>query len=426
MITQATIIITVLLGFLSIILPRKLFLLPYVIAACFIPADQRIIIMGVDFTVLRILVVCGVFRLFVRNELRFVKKSGYDVLLLSWTILGVFVFVVQWGNTQALINRSGVLFDILGLYWIFRQTIGSWKEIYRVMKMFAVCGIILTGFVAFERMTKTNPFDYLGDVVTGFHRGRYRCRGPYPHSIILGLFWITLCPLFYAFLKYDKKKMLWVGAIAASLAMMIMSASSTPIMTFFAVIVFWFLYKYRIYGKHILMSICGMAVILHFIRGKPVWHLISRIDIFGGSTGWHRYHLINEAINRFGEWCLLGTQSTEHWGYGLGDVTNQYVLEGVRGGFATVVLFVALLVWSVRISGKYSMQRIPLAVKLAAWSICVMTLGHCVSFIAVSYFGQIKMLLYMNFAIIGFMYNDMERINVYEKQMRLANIENNY
>jgi len=31
-------------------------------------------------------------------------------------------------------------------------------------------------------------------------------------------------------------------------------------------------------------------------------------------------------------------------------------------------------------------------------------LGHCLSFIGVSYFGQIMMLLYLMFAIVGFVY----------------------
>ena len=53
---------------------------------------------------------------------------------------------------------------------------------------------------------------------------------------------------------------------------------------------------------------------------------------YRGSTGWHWFYLIDQAIRRVGEWWLIGTRSTGHWGMGLQDVTNQYILEGVWGG----------------------------------------------------------------------------------------------
>ena len=82
MISQATVIITFALVTLTFLVPRKYFLLPYIFAACFVLADQRIIIADLDFTVLRILVVAGFLRIILRGEqLRF-KLNRFDKLVL--------------------------------------------------------------------------------------------------------------------------------------------------------------------------------------------------------------------------------------------------------------------------------------------------------------------------------------------------------
>jgi hypothetical protein len=129
--------------------------------------------------------------------------------------------------------------------------------------------------------------------------------------------------------------------------------------------------------------------------------LISRIDLVGGSTGWHRYHLIDGAIRNINEWALVGTMSTAHWGWGLQDVTNQYVLEGVRGGMLTLALFL-LTLWlgfrQVGIAWRAAPSREALN---WAWAIGVSLFVHAASFMAVSYFGQGQLVWMLSLAAAG-------------------------
>ena len=73
MINQATVVITVFLGILTFVVPKKSFLLPFILAACFIPADQRVIIFDLDFTPLWMLVLVGFLWLLLRGEVRTIK-----------------------------------------------------------------------------------------------------------------------------------------------------------------------------------------------------------------------------------------------------------------------------------------------------------------------------------------------------------------
>jgi hypothetical protein len=122
----------------------------------------------------------------------------------------------------------------------------------------------------------------------------------------------------------------------------------------------------------------------------------------GGSTGWHRYHLIDQSIARVGEWWLWGTPSTAHWGLGLRDVTNQYVLEGVRGGLLTLVLFVILIALAFQGLGQ-RLQRVEHAPAQRAmvWALSVALFMHAMNFLAVSYFGQIIMIWFLILGLAG-------------------------
>jgi len=401
-ITPTTVIITLVLSVWIMVIPRKYFLLPFIVAACFIPGSGRVIIASLDFTPLRICVLFGVLRLLVRGEVIRIHWNKFHKLFVIWLILGAIIYVFRWGDLRTLIYKFGVLFDGLGLYWIFRQNIRSWQCVGLLIKSFAVFAIISVLFVIAERITHVNLFSFLGDVGTGVHRGRYRCFGAFGSSIILGLFWATLIPWFLAYIKAKSDIILNVTAVISSLICVVLSGSSTPFVTVGAILFFFALYRYRAYGRKIALGFCFLLFALHVVMEAPVWHLISRVSVFSGSTGWHRYYLIDEAVKHFPEWMLLGTSDTERWGWGLHDLANQYVFEGVCGGGVTLLVFIILLIYAVKITGAFSLQCDNDIYKWLSWGICVSILGHCVSFLAMTYFTQMKMVLYLTFAIVGF------------------------
>ena len=108
----------------------------------------------------------------------------------------------------------------------------------------------------------------------------------------------------------------------------------------------------------------------------------------------------------------MGCRDVEHWGVFKGDTTNQYVLEGVRGGAITLVIFIILVVQAVRITGICSMASRNRETRILYWGFCVSILGHCVSFWGVSYFGQIMMLLFFTLAIVSFAADRLQVVSV--------------
>jgi hypothetical protein len=301
---------------------------------------------------------------------------------------------------HALIYACGEMFDLIGWYWLFRQRIHSWKDIQFVIKVLSVCILIMVPLIILEWLTGNNPFAILGKIATHSRLERVRCQGAFPHSIMFGLFWATLTPLFFGMAMMDKNKLLYWGAVIASIFAVIASASSSPLLTLFAVLPIIGAFKWRQYTSVAWKIFLLSLVALHIVMKAPVWHLIARFNIVTGSTGWHRYSLIDQAIKHFSEWALLGTRSTEHWGWLHSDITNQYILEGVRGGFVTLALFLIMIYMALKTLLRVSLQKHDQ--QFLAWCIYVAVIGHCVAFFGVSYYGQIMMWWFLLLGIISF------------------------
>ncbi len=387
---------------------RKYILLPYVVGACFAPADQAIVVSTLNFQVLRILVIAGMLRLALRGEIVHVRWNRLDKLILAWFVVSSLVYTAQWMTLAAFVNRCGRFVEWMCLYWVFRQTVRSWKDLRFAYLALAVCAIVMAPFVLTERTTGVNPFVVLGRVMTNVREGQFRCQATFPHAIMMGLFWATLVPLFVGFArqKGGGRSLLW-GGVGASTIMILLTASSTPILTLVAVGGLLAAFRYRQHTGRAAWGVLGTLIALQFIMHAPVWNLIARVGVVSGSTGWHRYYLIDQAIRHFPQWALLGTQETASWGLGLEDVTNQFILEGVRGGFVAFVLFCAIVFVGARAAARLAMRLRDPSESFLAWGVFVTIIGHCLSFLGVAYFGQIDMIWYLLLASTAFVYSQV-------------------
>lgn len=395
----------VVLGIIMLFVPRKYAVVPMLVMACFVSSAQRLVVMGLDFNLLRILVLFGWIRVLMHAETKgFVWKS-LDIVLLLWAFSSTIAYTLLYGDMTAFINRLGFMFDAIGMYFLFRILVRDWNDVLTVMRAVAIISVPVAIAFMIEKSTGRNMFAIFGGVreITWIRDGKLRCQGAFSHPILAGCFWASMLPMVAAcyFSSANWKSGSIVGLGACGL-IVFACASSTPMMAV-GVACFgtsmWFL---RHWMKWIVAGVLVVLTAMHLLMEAPVWHLISRIDLVGGSTGWHRYHLIDQAVNRIGEWWLLGTTSTAHWGGGLYDVTNQFVLEAVRGGLATLSLFVLTLVIAFSNVGKI-WRSVPndKAKMMLGWSLGVALFVHCVIFLAVSYFGQINLIWYLLLAIIG-------------------------
>lgn len=393
----------VILGLATLFVPRRWAVAPMLVAACFIAPAQRLVVFTLDFNMLRLLVLFGWARVTLRRETVGFRWRAVDWVVLLLAAVRTGAYTIQRGETGALIYMLGESFDAVGMYFLFRILVRSWEDALAWIRAFVVLSVPVLIAFTIENRTGRNIFSALGGVpsITQIREGRMRCQGAFAHPILAGTFWAALLPMMVAlwWRPVGRDKVFAVGGTVCGLGIVALSASSTPVAAVGLAIIGASFWPLRHWMGWVRAGLAFTLVFLHLSMDKPVWHLIARIDIVGGSTGWHRYFLFDQAIRHMNEWALVGSPSTETWG--IVDITNQYVLEGLRGGLATVALFVLVIALVFRdVGGLWRSVRAVRWKAVLAWSLGVALFVHVMAFFAVSYFGQIIVIWHLLLATI--------------------------
>ena len=394
------------LGVTLIFVPRRYAAIPFLLLACLVPASQRLVIATLDFNLLRLLVLAGWARIFLHGEYRGLRWCRLDSLVVAWSLVSAVSYVVLHGTFGSAIYRAGMLYDALGLYLFFRCVLRGWRDLELMVRWVAITAVPVAFVFAVEKTTGRNMFAFLGGVpeFTVVREGRLRVQGPFPHAILAGCFFAVWFPLVVSLAWRPGQRVLSVVGTLAIFAIIVMCASSTPVGGVFVAIVGLCAWLIRDQMRPVRWTVAITLVVLHLIMRQPVWHLISRMSFSPGSTSYHRFLLIDNAIRHVGEWALIGTKDTSHWGHSMYDLTNQFVAEAARGGLLALVLFVASLACAFSYVGR--LWRIPGVVRdrrLLVWGLGVSLLVHVAIFlgISISYSQQALMAFYFVLAAIG-------------------------
>lgn len=388
---------------LVLLLPRKYMLWPILGIGCFVATAQRIVVFNMDWTLLRLTLLAAAARcvmLYAAPSNR-PRWHPIDTWLSLWLVCGVSFYVIREPTVSALNNRLGWAFDYAAGYAVVRYAIRTWDDVKSFCLAATLIAIPISVAFVNEQFTRYNVFHIFGGVreVTWIRDGRLRCQGAYSHPILAGTYWAVLLPLIASqfWLRNTNRK--WLAAIGVMCAVIVVMtcASSTPVMSVLAGAFAGGMALLRRWLRWILVGFACLLVFLHLSMQAPVWHLISRIDLIGGSTGWHRYNLFDQWVRNFDNWFLIGTSSTSTWAARpVSDITNQYVLEGVRGGLLTLVMFLGMIAATYIAVGRAARATEQMKLKpefAIAWAIGAAMFVHTVSFFGVSYYGQIILLL---------------------------------
>lgn len=406
MLNPAVLLFILVAGVLMCVLPRKKAMIPFLVASILIPMDQVLLIGGTHFPMLRVLVLFGAVRIFKdRNTSRYKIFSGglnkIDVSQMLLTIFTVINGILLFQESGAVVFQLGNLYTIFGIYFLLRFLIRDDDDIVRMIRTLACIAAFIAVIMAWEIQTGHNPYAILGGARAASYAtlmerdDRFRALGCFGHPILAGTFGAILVPLFVLLWRKGKRDRVLAGVgIAACTVIVLTSNSSTPVLAYAGGVLAIFLWPMRRWMRVIRWGIVILVVSLHMVMKAPVWHLISRIDISGGSSGYHRYMLIDQCVRHFSDWWLIGVKSTFDWGWDMWDTANQYVSLCDSSGLLPFLLFLATIVYSFKYLGNARKAATDKKKRLFLWSLGACLFANVISFVGISYWDQTQVVWY--------------------------------
>jgi hypothetical protein len=385
---------------------RKKIIPVFISAALLIPMDQVLVLVGMHFPMLRVLALFGIARLLREkfSKKRHIFSGGInklDIALILYAVFTAIAGVALFQETQALIYQLGNVYTIFGVYFLLRFLLRDTDDVVCLLRALAWCAAFIAVIMTWEMKTGHNPYALLGGAGASSYAtlaeraGRFRAQGCFAHSILAGTFGATLLPLMLPLWQSSRKNRLpaVVGVVAATV-IVLTSNSSTPMLAYASGIFALCLWPIRDRLRVIRWGLVALVISLHMAMKAPVWHLIARIDISGGSSSDHRFRLVDECIRHFGDWWLMGVKSTFEWGWDMFDTSNQYVSICDNSGLLPFILFIAIIVYAFKFVGRARKAAPKKRQKLFNWALGASLLANTVAFIGVSYWDQMQVAWY--------------------------------
>jgi hypothetical protein len=406
-------LIVLVVGALILFWPRGRAIAPFLAGTILIPMDQVLVVAGMHFPALRVLALFGIARL-VRDRVSSKGKifSGginkIDIAVIALTLCIAVAGVLLFQESGALIYQLGNIYTTFGIYFLLRFLIRGEDDIVVMIRALAYVAAAIALVMTIETLTGHNPYALLGGARASMYANvaarddRFRAQGPFGHAILAGVFGAILLPLFVLLWQSGRKNR-WIAALGMVSATVITltSNSSTPVLAYAGGVVALCLWPIRNWMRLVRWGVVLSIVALHMVMKAPVWHLVSRIDISGGSSGYHRFMLIDQCIRHFGDWWLIGVKSTYDWGWDMWDTANQYVGICDTSGLLAFILFLASIVYGFKYLGKARRRAKGRKQQLFMWALGAALFANAVAFFGISYWDQTQVVWYALLAAIS-------------------------
>ena len=301
--------------------------------------------------------------------------------------------------------RAGLVLNVVGAYIYGRIYLKNLNDFVRYATLLPLVLIPLALGLSIEKSTLRNPYYPLGSRSSGttVRDGSVRAQGPFDHPILAGTCGATALP--FAFLLWKRNRKILAGVAATtSMIIVLASASSGPLAAVAVSIVVVFMWKWREKLKLLFYGGIALAVFYTVTRGRGPWFLMASLDLVGGSTGWHRASLIDQAYKHLDEWWLFGTDYTRHWmasgvrwNPNMIDLTNYYVHLGVTGGLGLTLGLFAIIWTSFRLLRERmnELRENGDPDEIVIWCVGGALATHAMSFVSISYFDQMYVFFYI-------------------------------
>jgi len=414
-----TLTIALILSVLVIALRPKYAFVAYIVGLLWYPSYLAISIGTIDILLGRFVVAVLLLRCLFDDKIRTkFKWCRLDTLVTLSMVVYVGAYLITEIETLSvtLEGRGGFLMDTWCAYLAARFIVTDRTKLISIIKCIgialvplAILGVVesVTGWQPFAPLRRFSPWFAGGRFVSDERFGFARAVGPFSHAILFGGGFAMFLPLIY-YLRHEKKDLRTFAYIISGIVLLgaLSSMSSGPWVMVMAVIFCLFMERHKHLVKPLFIFMIISCILIGIASNRPFYHVIASWANPLGGAGYHRAKLIDIAIDKFDEWWVIGYGDKDPgWGPLLGmghsDITNEYILKGVRYGILGVIALCAVLAKAFQgLISTYRKQQHP-AAKSLCWAFGSLLFSVAFAWMSVSFFGQLSTLVYCSLGMIG-------------------------
>jgi hypothetical protein len=414
-----TLTFALVLSVLVVALRPKYAFVVYLISLLWYPSYLAVSIGTIDILVGRFVVAVLLMRCFFDDNIRrkFIWNRLDTLVTLSMVVyVGAYLITQVVPIAETLEGRAGFLMDTWCAYLAARFIVTDRSKLISIIKCVSVALVPLAILGVIESITHWQPYAPLwrfspwfrgGPIVSEGRYGFARAVGPFSHAILFGGVFAMFLPLIY-YLRHERGDWRNFAYIIAGILLLgaLSSMSSGPWVMVIVVIFCLAMEKHRKFIKPLFIFFLISCILIGVASNRPFYHVIASWANPLGGAGWHRAKLIDVAIEKFGEWWMIGYGDMdpgwgEYFGMGRSDITNEYILNGVRYGILGVIALCAVLARSFRgLISTYRKMSDPI-VKSLCWAFGSLLFSVTIAWISVSFFGQLSTLVYCSIGMIS-------------------------
>lgn len=400
-----TVGVSLVLSAAAMILPAPYSLAVYVAALVSYPNYAKMNVAGLDFTVMRVVILAVLLRAIV-----YACNKPLRIRMIDWLVLAMFLAELAAGLATApsfmdfVINRAGATFDMMLPYMAIRLIIRNKKDLQKFLvgSMLVMIPAALLG--VYQCFTGYNLFAPLENLVYwnvkpseyGKRFGLTRSNVAFSHPIIFGLIYAMFVPIFLGLYKSMKQfRWMWFGGVILILGGVFASVSSGTYLAVFICLGFLAGYRYRKYWKPVVIFCLFCIMVVDIISNRNWYHVLSEFTL-NKQTSWYRGRLMEVALFEGG----MGGHWMTGYGYGVEpgwgakidgrdytDMVNHYLLVLARHGLIGFVPFTLLNIWVVKHLMKAWKKAFSEAERYIVWGLSASFFALALSSFSVSLEG---------------------------------------
>ena len=426
-----TLTFAIIISLLAVTLRPSYALAAYITGLLWYPSFLAVSIGTIDILVGRIVVVVLLLRCLFDDQIRskFTWSRLDTCVALSMLIyVGVWLSAVPETMLSLIENRGGFVLDTWFAYMVTRFIVTDRARLISLAKCISIVLVPLAILGVIESFTSWQPFAPLrrycpwsSEISIRDQRwGLTRAIGPFSHPILFGGSFAMFLPLIF-YLRHQRNYWRTLAYVLSGIVLVgaLSSMSSGPWVMVIVVIFCLIMERYKQWVKPLIIFSVFSCISIGVLSNRPFYHVLASYANLTGGSGWHRARLIDLAIEDFNEWWFAGYRGEDPgWGQHLGmshtDVTNEFILAGVKYGILGVIVLCVVLVVAFRgIISTYKKAIYPV-IKSLYWALGSVLFSVLITWLSVSFFGQLMSLFYCMLGIIGSSFHFLR----YEKIMR--------